>query len=172
MTKTIKNSLAIRKVKAQNAILIDVREPAEFREIHYPEAINMPLLTTSNEDYKSFASKPIYLVCQTGRRAASIQHQLAQIGIKDVYVLEANMQDISKTDIVEVSATAWTIDRQFRMTLGLLLLIFLGGYYFIGKGFIVIPMILTAGLIFTSIIDRCYMRIGIALLPWNRGKTS
>jgi len=43
--------------------------------------------------------------------------------------------------------------------------------YFLGNnGFILIPIILSGGLTITAIIDRCYMRMAIAKLPWNRGK--
>jgi hypothetical protein len=56
------------------------------------------------------------------------------------------------------------------MTLGVLLAIFLGGDFLSIQWLIAIPIILATGLIFTSLIDRCYMRMGIALLPWNRGK--
>ena len=57
------------------------------------------------------------------------------------------------------------------MTIGVLLTIFLLGY-FLGeaKWVVFIPIILATGLVVTSIIDRCYMRMGIAMLPWNKNK--
>lgn len=54
------------------------------------------------------------------------------------------------------------------MTLGLLLLLFLLGHFLGFALAIIIPIILGAGLTITAIIDRCYLRIGIARLPWNR----
>ena len=66
-----------------------------------------------------------------------------------------------------VALKGWTIDRQFRLALGLSLAVFLLGYFLVSEIFIVIPVILCIGLTYTSIIDRCYMRLGIAMLPWN-----
>ncbi|HKK76629.1 MAG TPA: hypothetical protein VJ953_16250 [Saprospiraceae bacterium] len=48
--------------------------------------------------------------------------------------------------------------------------IFLIGYNVGIPNFIVIPIILATGLIITAIIDKCYLRIGMAMLPWNTRK--
>lgn len=66
----------------------------------------------------------------------------------------------------------WSIDRQFRITLGILLAIALTLYALGYEYGLIIPMILCVGLIFTSIIDRCYMRMAIARMPWNRNRSA
>lgn len=60
----------------------------------------------------------------------------------------------------------WSVDRQFRFVLGILLAIFLAGYPF-SPMFAIIPVVLSLGLTVTAIIDKCYLRIGIVRLPWN-----
>jgi hypothetical protein len=52
--------------------------------------------------------------------------------------------------------------------LGLFLALYLVGYHWMSALFAVIPVIPCLGLIITAIIDKCYLRIGIAMLPWNR----
>ncbi len=169
--KTIANHLAISHAAAKKAVLIDVREPAEFYEGHLPGAINLPSTQFKMEDYRAFAASPIYLICNSGRRAKDIAAKLPQQEFPRLFLVEHQMDALNEAELFGETAaapTGWSIDRQFRMTLGLLLLTFLLGYTFVSSWFIIIPLILCAGLIVTAIIDRCYLRIGIAMLPWNK----
>lgn len=171
--KTIAYDKALQQVAAKEAVLIDVREPAEFWEGHLPEAINLPSTKFTLEDYQAFTPRPIYLICNSGSRARQIASQLPTQQFPQLFLVEQQMDTLNEAHLFNGQpATAapygWSIDRQFRMTLGLLLLIFLLGYALWSVWFIIIPIILCTGLIITSIIDRCYLRIGIAMLPWNR----
>ena len=49
------------------AVLIDVREPEEFRSGHIPGAINMPLSGSHNLSFPK--DTPIYLYCLRGSRS-------------------------------------------------------------------------------------------------------
>ena len=166
----IANQTAFALRDANQAIVIDVREPAEYVEAHLDGAINLPSTKFNVNDYQTFGDRAICLICQTGNRAAHIAADLKQHGIKNVYLLEQQMAFLQEKEL-GVQIGGWTIDRQFRMTLGLLLAIFLVGYFWGVTWFIIIPIILCAGLITTSIIDRCYLRTGIAMLPWNRQRS-
>lgn len=150
--------------KNGSGIIIDVREPAEFRDGHLPYAINLPSTQFSVDDYQTWYFFKICLVCQTGNRAHSIAQKLGEAGLKNVYVLERHMEEIT----VEVTSEVWSVDRQFRFLLGLLMALYLIGYHWMSTLFSVIPVILCLGLIITAIIDKCYLRVGIAMLPWNR----
>jgi hypothetical protein len=84
-----------------------------------------------------------------------------------------NLREKYKTQLVySGKRKLWTIDRQFRMALGLLVAIGLLGKIVLSDWFLIIPSIICVGLIFTSIIDRCYFRLFIASLPWNKGVPS
>ena len=162
----IANHTALTMLAANQAVLIDVREPAEYWEGHLAGALNLPSTKFQIEDYLEFGDRAICLICQTGNRASHIAADLKQHGIENVFLLETQMA-VLQEDRREAQTSGWTIDRQFRMTLGLLLSIFLLGYFSGVTWFLAIPIILCAGLITTSIIDRCYLRMGIAMLPWN-----
>ena len=149
-----------------HAVIIDVRQAAEFVEHHIPGALNFPSTQYNKGHYAAFQHLDICLVCESGQRAQQIATKLLADGFEKVYVLEQQMQDIPKIS----RSNSWSVDRQFRMTLGLLLAIFLVLHYFQISAGLVIPVILSTGLIITSIIDRCYMRMGIAMLPWNKNK--
>jgi rhodanese-related sulfurtransferase len=177
----IANSLALEMTAANLAVLIDVREPAEFWEGHLPGAINLPSTQFNLVDYRAFGQQPILLICNSGSRVKQIASKLDPITFPHVFMLEAQMDDLNEAqafgndsnELVALNAgpiTGWTVDRQFRMTLGLLLLTFLLGYFLWSPLFLIIPTILCAGLIYTALIDRSYLRQGIAMLPWNRVK--
>ncbi|GAB4455722.1 MAG: rhodanese-like domain-containing protein [Anaerolineae bacterium] len=171
---TIANYDALLMVAARQAVLVDVREPAEFYEGHLSGAINLPSTKFNIEDYRKFDNQTICLVCQSGNRAGDIAKELRRQGLRNVFLLEHQMESLHQVKAqaapTGAAPTGWSIDRQFRMTLGLLLLTFLLGYTFVSSFFLIIPVILCAGLIITSILDRCYLRVGIAMLPWNRNR--
>jgi rhodanese-related sulfurtransferase len=146
-------------------IIIDVREPAEFKDGHLPGAVNHPSTRFSVTDYRAYRQQAIFLVCQTGDRANEIARKLHKHGITRVFVLDRHLEDIA----LETPENIWSVDRQFRFLLGILLGLFLIGYHWASDYFLVIPIILCLGLTITAIIDKCYLRVGIARLPWNKG---
>lgn len=162
----IANQTALAMLAAHQAVIVDVREPAEFLEDHLAGAMNLPSTKFKVDDYLALGDRAICLICQTGNRAAHIAADLKQHGIENVFLLEQQMAFLQENGY-RTTPHGWTIDRQFRMTLGLLLAVFLLGYFSGATWLLIIPIILCVGLIITSIIDRCYLRMGIAMLPWN-----
>jgi len=164
--ETISNHVAQTEQSQGTTVIIDVREPSEYRDRHIPGALNCPSTSYSKEEFTPFEGKRICLICQSGSRAKKIAKKLEADGLTQVFILEQHMESIPRI----YTTKGWTVDRQFRMTLGVLLAIFLILYFLEIPYAFIIPLILCIGLVFTSIIDRCYMRMGIAMLPWNRGK--
>lgn len=162
--KQISLQYAQARQQRGEGILIDVREPTEFRDGHLPGAINHPSTRFSAANFRAYRQKPIYLVCQTGNRAQEVAQKLHELGITQVFVLDRHMEGLT----VETPKATWSVDRQFRFLLGVLLAVFLIGYHWVSVYFMAIPIILGTGLTVTAIIDKCYLRIGIARLPWNQ----
>lgn len=162
----ISNHQAQIEVINGDSIIIDVREPGEFKEHHIPGALNIPSTKYDHNLFLAFQDLKICLVCQSGNRARQIQAKLVSDGFTKVTVLKTQMQDVQPT----TESKGWSVDRQFRMTLGILLAIFLTLYFLEIYNGIIIPIILSTGLIVTALIDQCYMRMAIAQLPWNKGK--
>lgn len=79
----IPNQLASAMSAANQAVIVDVREPAEFWDGHLPGAINLPSSRFDVEAYRAFDDGAICLVCQTGRRAAQIAAQLRE---QDIHI--------------------------------------------------------------------------------------
>jgi rhodanese-related sulfurtransferase len=75
--------------KPNGALLLDVREPAEFAAGHVPGAVNIPRGLLEFQIYKVMGypkkvdtSKTIYVQCQSGGRATLATAALKTIGFK------------------------------------------------------------------------------------------
>jgi len=163
----IDNKQIIAEIKANKAVLIDVREKGEFKDFSIDEAINIPMSQYQLETFIEHADKSIYLICYSGNRSGRVAKRLWKEGKIKVGLAKEQMSVHDPKN----SVGGWTIDRQFRMTLGILLAIAILGNQFLSVYFLVIPIILATGLIVTSILNKCYMRMGIAALPWNKGRS-
>ena len=78
----IANHTALTMIAANQAVLIDVREPAEYWEGHLAGALNLPSTKFQIEDYLEFDDRAICLICQTGNRASHIAADLKQHGMR------------------------------------------------------------------------------------------
>lgn len=58
------------RLKNPQTVLVDVREPSEYRSGHIPEAINIPLRTLTHNLDKIPSDRPVVLYCSTGYRSA------------------------------------------------------------------------------------------------------
>ncbi len=60
--------------------LIDVRTPAEFAEVHIPQARSIPLDELNPGALQFPKDQPVYLVCRTDRRSAMAAEHFASAG--------------------------------------------------------------------------------------------
>lgn len=149
------------------AIIIDVREKGEYKESHHKGAINLPSTAFNPKEYEPFRFQPISLVCNTGIRAIQVKEKLESVGFTNVTIHPEQMQHVREKINVGIEGS-WTIDRQFRLFMGIMMAVCLLGQTFLSANFALINIIICIGLTFTAIIDRCYLKMGIARLPWNR----
>ena len=84
---------AVQLINRQDAVVVDVREPAEFKAGHIPNARNIPhgQIGDRLKELEKFKSKPILLSCATGQRSASACNVLQKAGFADVYSLSGGM---------------------------------------------------------------------------------
>lgn len=72
-------------VKKENVQFIDVRTPEEYAAGRAPKAANFPLDKLENDLAKLDRDKPVYVICQTGRRSQKGAEILQKAGFKDLY---------------------------------------------------------------------------------------
>lgn len=71
--------------RTENAVLLDVRTPEEYRGGHIPESINVPL--QSIEDIEAVLDNkevPLFVYCHSGARSRQATAQLQHMGYGNV----------------------------------------------------------------------------------------
>ena len=76
---------ALRLWQAKEAILIDVRTPAEYREGHIPDVANIPLAELEKRLAEIPKDKKVVLICRTGNRSAQGTKFLRGKGFDNVF---------------------------------------------------------------------------------------
>ncbi|MCL1620793.1 rhodanese-like domain-containing protein [Ralstonia pseudosolanacearum] len=86
-------SAATQLINRRNAVVVDVREAAEYAAGHLPQAKHAALGDLAGKAAGLAKNKetPIILVCQTGQRAGRAQAVLKQAGYSEVYSLEGGL---------------------------------------------------------------------------------
>lgn len=85
---------ALRLFNDENAVLVDVREIAEYRDGHIPEASNIPLeaLRKNPDELAKHKSRPIIVYCKTGNRSPSVIGELKKHGFENVFHLSGGLE--------------------------------------------------------------------------------
>lgn len=80
---------AIQLVNRQSGIIVDVREPDEFKGGHIPRAINVPLsaLKSRINELEKYKNKPVIVCCRSGQRSAQAAVSLRKQGFNTVHNL-------------------------------------------------------------------------------------
>ena len=68
------------QVNNANALVIDLREPKEFREGHVVDAINIPFAKIAERMAELDKARPLVLVDKIGQHSASVGRTLKQAG--------------------------------------------------------------------------------------------
>jgi rhodanese-related sulfurtransferase len=66
-------------------VVLDVREPWEYRQGHVPGAVLIPLGQLAARVGELDPSRPVAAICQSGQRSQSAAALLGQQGFKKVY---------------------------------------------------------------------------------------
>ena len=166
--------LARELATAPGRTVLDVRTPAEFAEVHATPARNLPLPDVTAAALVAGGhvdlGAPVYLLCQTGQRAASAADKLAAAGFKQpVVVVGGTVAWITAgLPVVRGARKAIGLERQVRIAAGSLVVTGVILSHFVHPGFVWLSGFVGAGLVFAGITDICGMGLLLAQAPWNR----
>lgn len=102
---------AVRQVSVEDAKnaaetegtqFIDVRTQAEFDAEHAAKSVNFPLDSIDSDAAKLDKSKPVYIICQTGRRSQIAAAKLNELGFSDVANVQGGMNAWTKAGLPTV----------------------------------------------------------------------
>ena len=170
--QTIVPAGASAVVSRGQGTLVDVRTPAEFREVHAQGAQLVPLDVLDRqavEAARGASPGPVYLLCASGIRATKAAEKLRGAGLDNIQVVEGgtNAWVAAGLPVVRGRKTI-SIERQVRIGAGLLVLIGTGLGWFVHPAFFLLAAFVGAGLVFAGVADICGMAIVLAKAPWNR----
>lgn len=82
-----------RTLKEQGALLLDVREPGEYEQGHAPGSTLIPLgqLSSRLHEIRAYVSRPVAVICRSGRRSAQAAEILSRAGFTSVYNVQGGM---------------------------------------------------------------------------------
>lgn len=183
MTATITpQELAQKKNSGQPLELIDVRTPAEFREVHVEFARNVPLDRLDPKavqaERNGSAEQPLYVICRSGSRGKQACEKFVAAGLTNVVNVEGGTLACEAAGLpVSRGQKMMSLERQVRIAAGTLVLTgailgFWAPVYWVGWIGIGLAAFVGAGLMFAGITDTCGMGMLLARMPWNQVKTS
>jgi rhodanese-related sulfurtransferase len=151
--------------------LIDVRTPAEHGEVHIEDSHLMPLDRLDAAAVKSAASRAerCVLICRSGKRAEQAYQKLQAAGCENLAVLDGGVMAWESAGLPVVrGAKAISLERQVRISAGLLVLLGIGLGRWVHPAFYGLSAFVGAGLVFAGITDWCGMAMVLAKIPWNQ----
>lgn len=93
----------ILAVNRDNAQLVDIREPNDYKRAHIAGAINIPLAQLADKHSRLDKSKPVIIICATGQRAQAALTLLQQQGYQQLAMLNNGMASWQREALPTVS---------------------------------------------------------------------
>ncbi len=72
--------------RADDTVLVDVREPDEWREVRVPGGVHLPLGTLPGRLDEVPDGRPVHVICRSGGRSAQATRLLREAGLDAVNV--------------------------------------------------------------------------------------
>ena len=154
----------------QGLLLIDVRTPGEFSRVHADGARLMPLDRLDADAVRGACAgdAPVYLLCQSGARAAQAARKLGAAGVDAVVVEGGTSAWKSEGRPVKRGRQVISLERQVRIGAGILVLTGLLLGWFVHPGFLFLSALVGAGLVFAGVTGACGMAFVLGKMPWNQ----
>lgn len=153
--------------------LIDVRTPGEFAASHIPGSANVPIdvLRAGHSELTVTHTDPIVLICGSGARAEQARTMLDSTAPEQLTVLQGGITGWQQHDApLEHGSGAWAMERQVRLTAGLLVLTgVLGSTAY--RPLKWLAGFVGGGLTVAALTDTCAMSRILGLLPHNRTRS-
>lgn len=160
----------------RNLFIVDLRTHAEVASECLDNCLHLPVQDLSNDELsKRMQAKgvspdtPIYLLCQSGKRASMAVDKLS--GDKDLslVILDGGLNAIKQAGgkVQSSDRKVMSLERQVRIVAGVLIMLGVVLGYSVHSGFFLMSGFVGAGLTFAGITDTCGMGMMLARMPWN-----
>lgn len=168
--KTITPLEAKAWLDRNEAVLLDVREAAEYKATHIPGSHWIPLGQISAARLPRGHHKKILIHCQAGKRGEKACTTLmAEQSDLDVYNIEGGLNAWAAAGLPMQTGTVLPLNRQVQVAVGLLLVLFTVAGFGVHPVFHILAGLMGPGLINAGVTGWCGMAMVLAKMPWNRG---
>ena len=172
MIRGINPAEAKRLKDAENALLVDIREPDEFTGAHIEGARLEPLSVLALLAPDPDRERPAVFYCTSGRRTKDNAVALEGRGFAATYFIEDGLQGWEKAGLPVIRRKApLSLSRQIQMAAGALVFIF-SLLSFLTPRFTLLTLLVGAGLMFAGYSGICLMGKLLMRMPWNKDKTA
>lgn len=153
------------------AVLIDVREPAEHASESIQGATLLPLGSVSKAALPPSAGKKLVIHCRKGGRGGSAcEKLLAEDPNLEIYNLEGGIEAWNAAGLaVKTSGKAFLpLDRQVQLTIGIILITgsVLGALF--SPAWFLLTGLVGVGLTVAGLTGFCGLALLMAKMPWNQ----
>ncbi|KPC85397.1 transporter [Streptomyces sp. NRRL WC-3753] len=167
------------RTRLHELTVIDVRTPGEYAGGHLPGALNIPLdqIQRALPDIRHVTDRgDVLVVCASGARSENACKILAENGITAATLSggtsawAADGHELHRPQ--GASRTTWGMERQVRLTAGVIVLLGLLLALVVHPAFQLISAGIAAGLVFSALTNTCGMAAMLAKLPHNRPRAA
>lgn len=150
--------------------LLDVRSPLEYAQEHIKDSINIPIDMLSAKASSLGESSRGYIVfCRTGNRSPMAADMLIQSGLQGIKVMDGGMTRWQKEGLPVIKGQGGvSLERQVRAMAGGLVFTGILLALFVHAAFILLPLFVACGLLYSGLTDNCLMGMLLMKLPYNK----
>lgn len=164
-----------RRIEAGEPLqLVDVREESEFAAARLAGAQLIPLGEIERRAAELDRSRPLVLICRSGKRSGQAREKLARLGFSNLACLGGGLMawEAAGLPVEKDERAPWALERQVRIAAGSLVVLGVALGFFVHPGFYGLSAFVGVGLMFAGITDWCGMGLLLAKAPWNRRQPS
>ena len=169
--KTVDATMLSHWMDRGEAVLVDVREPAEHAAENISGSTLLPLGGVTKNALPETGGKKLVIHCRSGKRSMNAcEKLLAEDPNLEIYNLEGGISGWSAAGhSVKTSGKFFLpLDRQVQLTIGLGVLVGSLLAYFVNPMFFLLTGFFGAGLTFAGISGFCGLAMVMAKMPWNQ----
>ncbi len=169
--KTVDSGTLKRWIESGEAVVVDVREPAEHAAEKIQGATSLPLGSVNKTALPGTDGKKLVIHCRSGKRSMNAcEKLLTEDPNLEIYNLEGGISawEASGHEVASSGKFFLPLDRQVQITIGLSVLIGSLLAYFVNPLFFLLTGFFGAGLTFAGLTGFCGLAMVMARMPWNQ----
>lgn len=153
--------------------LLDVRTPGEHAAAHVPGARLLPLADLDAALFlqqRGGVNEPIYILCQTTRRARKAIKKFQRAGFDHCLLVAGGTQAWMEAGLPvnRGESRVLPLMRQVQIAVGFVSAAGATLALMVNPWFVIIPLFIGCGLVFAGITGICGLALLLARMPWNR----